>query len=114
MKPGHQWHEDCAPRRAELERLRRLVAGRAHRCGRMGYWPHDAATRKTPPTLTAHWRRRFYSSIMDNRKVWTEIMRATIGFNALFFNSQWMLEEYLTQAYRERRPAKDLPSGKRD
>lgn len=32
---------------------------------------------------------------------WTEIMRATIAFNASFFNTHRMLEEYMTLAYQE-------------
>jgi len=42
---------------------------------------------------------------------WTEIMRATIGFNASFFNSQRMLEEYVLLAYQEQYPAEELPEG---
>jgi starch phosphorylase len=38
---------------------------------------------------------------------WAEIMRATIAFNASFFNSQRMLEEYVLLAYREQRPAQE-------
>ena len=41
---------------------------------------------------------------------WTEIMRATIAFNASFFNSQRMLEEYMLLAYQEQHPAED-PEG---
>ena len=42
----------------------------------------------------------------DQPEHWTEIMRATIAFNASFFNSQRMLEEYLL-AYREQHPARE-------
>jgi len=38
-------------------------------------------------------------------------MRATIGFNASFFNSQRMLEEYVLLAYQEQYPAEELPEG---
>jgi hypothetical protein len=34
-------------------------------------------------------------------------MRATIAFNASFFNSQRMLEEYMLLAYREQHPAQE-------
>jgi glycogen phosphorylase len=38
---------------------------------------------------------------------WAGIMRATIAFNASFFNSQRMLEEYLLLAYQEQHPAEE-------
>ena len=38
---------------------------------------------------------------------WTEIMRATIAFNASFFNAQRMLEEYMLLAYQEQHPVEE-------
>ncbi len=37
-------------------------------------------------------------------------MRATIAFNASFFNSQRMLEEYMLLAYQEQHPAPERKS----
>jgi starch phosphorylase len=42
----------------------------------------------------------------DQPEHWTEIMRATIAFNASFFNSQRMLEEYML-AYQEQHPIEE-------
>jgi starch phosphorylase len=33
---------------------------------------------------------------------WAELMRLTIALNASFFNTQRMVQEYVTQAYRDR------------
>jgi starch phosphorylase len=43
----------------------------------------------------------------DQPEHWTEIMRATIAFNASFFNSQRMLEEYMLLAYQEQHPTEE-------
>jgi len=42
---------------------------------------------------------------------WTEIMRATIAFNASFFNSQRMLEEYMLLAYQEQHRGEEPEAG---
>jgi glycogen phosphorylase len=44
----------------------------------------------------------------DQPEHWTEIMRATIAFNASFFNSQRMLEEYMLLAYQEQHPTEEV------
>ena len=43
----------------------------------------------------------------DQPERWAEIMRATIAFNASFFNSQRMLEEYMLLAYQEQHPVEE-------
>jgi glycogen phosphorylase len=47
----------------------------------------------------------------DQPERWAAIMRATIAFNASFFNSQRMLEEYVLLAYQEQHPAEEPNAG---
>lgn len=70
-----------------------------------GIGPRDRTTERTDAEDAADLHRVLEETILpiyhNDPQRWTEIMRATIAFNASFFNTHRMLEEYMALAYQE-------------
>jgi glucan phosphorylase len=99
---------------ADARRTRSIPAGSGGLEGHIegvtgwGIGPRDRAAERSDAEDAADLYRALEETILpiyqDQPNRWAEIMRATIAFNASFFNSQRMLEEYMLLAYQEQHP----------